>query len=134
VTKPCKKVPVYTVILIIMLLSGNTFFLCLHSGTRTFLQLWCRLQGTYLLLRITIDVLSIFGKCPLSLANVSWCLEYLVKAYVTAYVLKQNTVIPHIVSSLEYFPPLNSSLTSVRKLLKFLLHKGKINEATIWKF
>ena len=44
------------------------------------------------------------------------------------------TVFPHIVSSLEYFPPLNSFLTSVRKLFKFLLHKGKINEETIWNF
>ena len=42
-----------------------------------------------------------------------------------------NAVFPHIVSSLEYFPPLNSFLTSVRKLFKFLLHKGKINEETI---
>ena len=42
-----------------------------------------------------------------------------------------NTVFPHIVSSLKYFPPLNSFLTSVRKLFKFLLHKGKINEETI---
>ena len=41
-----------------------------------------------------------------------------------------NTVFPHIVSSLEYFPPLNSFLTSVRKLFKFLLHKRK-NEETI---
>ena len=38
------------------------------------------------------------------------------------------TVFPHIVSSLEYFPPLNSFLATVRKLFKFLLHKGKINE------
>ena len=44
------------------------------------------------------------------------------------------TVFPHIVSSLEYFPPLNSFLTSVRKLFKILLHKGKINEETIWNF
>ena len=42
-----------------------------------------------------------------------------------------NTVFPHIVSSLEYFPPLNSFLDLVRKLFKFLLHKGKINEETI---
>ena len=42
--------------------------------------------------------------------------------------------IPRIVSSLEYFPPLNSFLTPVRKLFKFLLHKGKINEETIWNF
>ena len=45
-----------------------------------------------------------------------------------------HTVFPHIVSSLEYFPPLNSFLTSVRKLFKFLLHKGKINEETIRNF
>ena len=45
-----------------------------------------------------------------------------------------GTVFPHIVSSLEYFPPLNSFLTSVRKLFKFLLHKGKINEETISNF
>ena len=42
-----------------------------------------------------------------------------------------DTVFPQIVSSLEYIPPLNSFLTSVRKLFKFLLHKGKINEETI---
>ena len=47
---------------------------------------------------------------------------------------KRPTVFPHIVSSLEYFPPLNSFLTSVRKLFKFLLHKGKIIEETIWNF
>ena len=43
----------------------------------------------------------------------------------------KHTVFPHIVSSLEYFPPLNSFLTPVRKLFKFLLHLGKINEETI---
>ena len=32
-----------------------------------------------------------------------------------------DTVFPHIVSSLEYFPPLNSFLTSVRKLFKFFI-------------
>ena len=42
-----------------------------------------------------------------------------------------GTVFPHIVSSLEYFPPLYSFLTSVRKLFKFLLLKGNINEETI---
>ena len=45
-----------------------------------------------------------------------------------------HTVFPHIISSLKYFPPLNSFLTEVRKLFKFLLHKGKINEETIWNF
>ena len=45
-----------------------------------------------------------------------------------------HTVFPHIVSSLKYFPPLNSFLTLVRKLFKFLLHKGKINEETIRNF
>ena len=35
---------------------------------------------------------------------------------------------------IEYFPPLNSFLTPVRELFKFLLHKGKINEETIWNF
>ena len=43
----------------------------------------------------------------------------------------QHIVFPHIVFSLEYFPPLNSFLISVRKLFKFLLRKGKINEETI---
>ena len=42
-----------------------------------------------------------------------------------------HTVFPHIVSSLEYFLPLNSFLTPVKKLFKFLSHKGKINEETI---
>ena len=46
----------------------------------------------------------------------------------------QNTVFPHIVSSPEHFPPLNSFLTPLRKLFKFLLHKGKPNEETIWNF
>ena len=36
-----------------------------------------------------------------------------------------DTVFPHIVSSLEEFPHL------VRKLFKFSLHKGKLNEETI---
>ena len=44
------------------------------------------------------------------------------------------TVFPHTVSSLECFPPLNSYFTSVRKLFRFLLHKGKMNEETIWNF
>ena len=43
-----------------------------------------------------------------------------------------HTVFPDIVSSLEYFPSLNSFLTSVRKLFKFLLHKGKIDEETTY--
>ena len=44
------------------------------------------------------------------------------------------TVFPHIVSSLEYFPPLNSFPTLVRKLFKFSLHKWKTNAETIWIF
>ena len=43
----------------------------------------------------------------------------------------QHTVFPHIVSSLEYFPPLISFRTLVRKLFKFLLHKRKTNAETI---
>ena len=43
-------------------------------------------------------------------------------------------VFPHIVSSLEYFPPLNSFPTLVRKLFKFSLHKRKANAETIWIF
>ena len=42
------------------------------------------------------------------------------------------TVFPHIVCSLEYFPPLNSFPTLVRKLFKFSLHRRKANEETIW--
>ena len=42
-----------------------------------------------------------------------------------------DTVFPHIVSSLEYFPPLNSFLIVVRKLFKFLLNKGKLTAETI---
>ena len=42
-----------------------------------------------------------------------------------------GTVFPQIVSSLEYFPPLNSFLTPVRKLFKFSLHKRKTNAETI---
>ena len=45
-----------------------------------------------------------------------------------------HTVFPHIVSSLEYFPPLNSFPTLVRKLFKFSLHKRKTNAETIWIF
>ena len=44
------------------------------------------------------------------------------------------TVFPRIVSSLEYFPSFNSFLIPVRKLFKFLLHKGKLNAETIWIF
>ena len=40
---------------------------------------------------------------------------------------------PHIVSSLEYSPPLNSFCTLVRKLFKFLLHKRKTNVETTYK-
>ena len=39
---------------------------------------------------------------------------------------------PQIVSSLEYFPPLNSFRILVRKLFKFSLHKGKIIVTTIF--
>ena len=46
---------------------------------------------------------------------------------------KLSTVFPHyIVSSLEYFPPLNSFRILVRKLFKFSLHKGKIIVTTIF--
>ena len=44
------------------------------------------------------------------------------------------TVFPHIVSSLEYFPPLNSFLTFLRKLFKFSLHRRKTIVETIWIF
>ena len=37
------------------------------------------------------------------------------------------TVFPHTVSSLEYFPPLNSFCTLVRKPFKFSLHNRKTN-------
>ena len=46
----------------------------------------------------------------------------------------EHTVIPYIVFSLEYFPPLNSFPTLVRKLFKFSLHKRKLNAETIWDF
>ena len=49
-------------------------------------------------------------------------------------VLKLITVFPHIVSSLEYFPPLNSFPTFLRKLFKFSLHRRKTNAETIWIF
>ena len=39
---------------------------------------------------------------------------------------KTYTVFPHTVSPLEQFPHL------VRKLFKFSLHKGKVNEETRW--
>jgi hypothetical protein len=42
-----------------------------------------------------------------------------------------NTVLPHIVSSHEHFPPLNTFLNPVRKLFNFSLHKEKINAETI---
>ena len=41
-----------------------------------------------------------------------------------------DTVFPHIVSSLEYFPPLNTFLAPVRKQFSFLLLKGKLNLET----
>ena len=44
--------------------------------------------------------------------------------------LIMTTVFPHIVSSLEYFSPLNSFPTLVRKLL----HRRKTNGETIWIF
>ena len=46
-------------------------------------------------------------------------------------VLCTYTVFPHIVFSLEYFPPLNSFPTLVRKLFKFSLHRRKTNAETI---
>jgi hypothetical protein len=45
-----------------------------------------------------------------------------------------NTVFPHIVFSLEYFPPLNTFPTLVSKLFKFSLHRRKTNAETIWIF
>ena len=50
------------------------------------------------------------------------------------HISKVHTVFPHIVSSLEYFPPLNSFPTLVRKLFKFSLHRRKTNAETIWIF
>ena len=42
------------------------------------------------------------------------------------------TIFPHIVSSIEYFPPLNCFSTLVQKLFKFsLLHKRKTDTETI---
>ena len=66
-----------------------------------------------------------------SMQLLSTYLQDLKTFFLPAYFLA-DTVFPHIVSSLEYFPPLNSFLDLVRKLFKFLLHKGKINEETIW--
>ena len=50
------------------------------------------------------------------------------------FYISSLTVYPRIVSSLEYFSPLNSFPTLVRKLFRFSLHKRKNNGETIWDF
>ena len=50
------------------------------------------------------------------------------------YLYFLNTIFHNIVSSLDYFPSLNSFCTLVRKLFQFSLHKRKTNAETIWIF
>ena len=66
--------------------------------------------------------------CPI--LSVSLCLKY---THTTAW-WKADTEALKLPYFLIYFPPLNSFLTPVRKLFKFLLHKGKLNAETIWNF
>jgi hypothetical protein len=76
------------------------------------------------------------GDCCGSNRNISYCNTCLCIDEDQGNILKgidkkEDTIFPHIVSSPEYFPPLNSLPTLVRKLFKFSLHKRKNNAETI---
>ena len=73
-------------------------------------------------------------KCIKTAWLIEWVPNYREKVVRILPQINVHTLFPHIVSSLECFPPLNSFRTLVRKLFKFLLHKRKLNVETISNF